>query len=113
VNLSSGLTRTSFPGYAAYASVKGAVEVLTRYMAGELGARGIAVNTVAPGAIETDFGGGAVRDNPDINKLFAEMTALGRAGLPDDIGPMIAGLLSEDNRWVNAQRIEVSGGQGI
>jgi len=113
VNLSTGLTRTSFPGYAAYAAVKGAVEVLTRYMAKELGGRGIAVNTVAPGAIETDFGGGAVRDNPDINKLFADMTALGRAGLPDDIGPMIASLLSEDNRWVNAQRIEVSGGQGI
>jgi len=113
VNLSSGLTRTSFPGYAVYAAVKGAVEVLTRYMAKELGGRGIAVNTVAPGAIETDFGGGGVRDNPEINKLFADMTALGRAGLPDDIGPMIASLLKEDNRWVNAQRIEVSGGQGI
>jgi len=113
VNLSSGLTRTSFPGYAAYAAVKGAVEVLTRYMAKELGGRGIAANTVAPGAIETDFGGGGVRDNPEVNKLFADMTALGRAGLPDDIGPMIASLLKEDNRWVNAQRIEVSGGQGI
>ena len=113
VNLSSGLTRTSFPGYAAYAAAKGAVEVLTRYMAKELGGRGIAVNTVAPGAIETDFGGGGVRDNPDVNKLFADMTALGRVGLPDDIGPMVASLLSEDNRWVNAQRIEVSGGQGI
>ncbi|MET0877021.1 MAG: SDR family oxidoreductase [Tardiphaga sp.] len=113
VNLSSGLTRVSYPGYAGYAAVKGAVEVLTVYMAKELGSRGIAVNTVAPGAIETDFGGGAVRDNPEINKLFADMTALGRAGVPDDIGPMIASLLSEDNRWVNAQRIEVSGGQGI
>lgn len=113
VNLSSGLTRVSFPGYAAYAAVKGGVEVLTRYMAKELGGRGIAVNTVAPGAVETDFGGGAVRDNPEINKIFADMTALGRAGLPDDIGPMIASLLSEDNRWINAQRIEVSGGQGI
>ncbi|CAN7320132.1 SDR family NAD(P)-dependent oxidoreductase [Polaromonas sp. LjRoot131] len=113
VNLSSGLTRSSYPGYAAYAAVKGAVEVLTRYMAKELGARGIAVNTVAPGAIETDFGGGAVRDNPEINKIFAGITALGRAGLPDDIGPMIASLLTEDNRWINAQRIEVSGGQGI
>jgi len=113
VNLSSGLTRTSFQGYAAYAAVKGAVEVLTRYMAKELGWRGIAVNTVAPGAIETDFGGGGVRDNPEVNKLFADMTALGRAGLPDDIGPMIASLLKQDNRWVNAQRIEVSGGQGI
>ncbi len=113
VNLSTGLTQMSFPGYAAYAAVKGAVEVLTRYMAKELGGRGIAVNTVAPGAIETDFGGGAVRDNPEVNKVFADMTALGRAGLPDDIGPMIASLLSDDNRWVNAQRIEVSGGQGI
>lgn len=113
VNLSSGLTRMSLPGYAAYAAVKGAVEVLTRYMAKELGPRGIAVNTVAPGAIETDFGGGGVRDNPDINSLFAGMTALGRVGLPDDIGPMIASLLSPDNRWVNAQRIEVSGGQGL
>ncbi len=113
VNLSTGLTRVSFPGYGAYAAVKGAVEVLSVYIAKELGSRGIAVNTVAPGAIETDFGGGAVRDNPEINKVFADMTALGRAGLPDDIGPMIASLLSENNRWVNAQRIEVSGGQGI
>lgn len=113
VNVSSGLTRVSYPGYAAYAAVKGAVEVLTVYLAKELGARGITVNTVAPGAIETDFGGGAVRDNPEINKIFAGMTALGRAGVPDDIGPMIASLLSDDNRWVNAQRIEVSGGQAI
>lgn len=113
VNLSSGLTRTSFPGYAAYACVKGAVEVFTRYLAKELGSRGIAVNTVAPGAIETDFGGGGVRDNPEINQLFAGMTALGRAGVPDDIGPMIASLLGGGNRWVTAQRIEVSGGQGI
>ncbi|GGY96987.1 SDR family NAD(P)-dependent oxidoreductase [Pseudoduganella plicata] len=113
VNLSSGLTRVAFPGYAAYAAVKGAVEVLTRYFAKELGARGIAVNTVAPGAIETDFGGGAVRDNPDLNRLFAGMTALGRVGVPDDIGPMVASLLAPDNRWVTAQRIEVSGGQGI
>ncbi|WP_407519338.1 SDR family NAD(P)-dependent oxidoreductase [Methylobacterium oryzisoli] len=113
VNLSSGLTRVCFPGYGAYAAVKGAVEVLTRYMAKELGSRGIAVNTVAPGAIETDFGGGTVRDDAEINRLFAGLTALGRVGVPDDIGPMIASLLTEDNRWVNAQRIEVSGGQGI
>ena len=113
VNLSSGLTRVALPGYAVYAAVKGAVEVLSLYMAKELGARGIAVNTVAPGAIETDFGGGAVRDNAEINKLFADMTALGRVGVPDDIGPMIASLLSPDNRWINAQRIEVSGGQAI
>lgn len=113
VNLSSGLTRVSYPGFSAYAAVKGAVEVLSLYMAKELGRRGIAVNTVAPGAIETDFLGGAVRDTPDLNKVFADMTALGRAGVPDDIGPMIAGLLAEDNRWINAQRIEVSGGQAI
>ena len=113
INLSSGLTRVSFPGYGAYAAVKGAVEILSIYMAKELGSRGITVNTVAPGAIATDFGGGAVRDNPEVNKIFADMTALGRAGVPDDIGPMIASLLSVDNRWVNAQRIEVSGGQGI
>lgn len=113
VNLSSGLTRVSFPGYAAYAAVKAAVEVLSVYMAKELGSRKIVVNTVAPGAIETDFGGGAVRDNPEVNKIFADMIALGRASVPDDIGPMIASLLSDDNRWVNAQRIEVSGGQGI
>lgn len=113
INLSSGLTRVSYPGYSAYAAVKGAVEVLTVYMAKELGARGITVNTVAPGAIETDFGGGAVRDNPEVNRIFADMTALGRAGLPDDIGLMIASFLSDNNRWVNAQRIEVSGGQGI
>lgn len=113
VNLSTGLTRVSADGWAAYAAVKGAVEVLTTYMARELGTRGIAVNAVAPGAIETDFFGGAVRDTPDFNKFFAGMTALGRVGVADDIGPMIASLLSEDHRWVNAQRIEVSGGQGI
>lgn len=113
VNISSGLTRIAFPGSAPYASMKGAVEVLTRYLAKELGPRRIAVNTVAPGAIATDFSGGMVRDNPEINKLVADATALGRAGLPDDIGPMIAALLSEDNRWVNAQRIEVSGGMSI
>ena len=113
VNISSGLTRMIFPGYAAYAAVKGAVEILTGYMAKELGARGITVNTVAPGAIETDFRGGAVRDTPAIKQHIADITALGRVGLPDDIGPMIASLLSEDNRWVNAQRIEVSGGQGL
>ena len=110
VNLSSGLTRFSLPGYAAYAAMKGAMEVLTRYQAKELGARGIAVNIVAPGAIETDFGGGAVRDNAQINAFIASQTALGRVGLPDDIGGMVASLLSDDNRWVNGQRIEASGG---
>jgi NAD(P)-dependent dehydrogenase (short-subunit alcohol dehydrogenase family) len=113
VNVSSGLTRITVPGSGAYASMKGAIEVLTRYLAKELGARGIAVNTVAPGAIATDFSGGMVRDNPEVNKRVADMTALGRAGQPDDIGPMIAALLSEDNRWINAQRIEVSGGMAL
>ncbi|MBU1332991.1 MAG: SDR family oxidoreductase [Gammaproteobacteria bacterium] len=113
VNLSTGLTRFASPGFAAYAAAKGAVEVLSVYLAKELGSRGIAVNTVAPGAIETDFLGGAVRDMPDLNQVFAQMTALGRVGVPDDIGPMIASLLGEQNRWVNAQRIEVSGGQAI
>ena len=113
VNLSSGLTRVSFPGFAAYSAAKAAVEILTVYMAREFGARGIAVNTVAPGAIETDFGGGLVRDDAEVNAQFAGMTALGRVGLPDDIGPMIASLLRDDNRWVTAQRIEVSGGQTI
>ena len=113
VNISSGLTLMTLPGYAAYSAAKGAVEVLTRYMAKELGARGIAVNTVAPGAIETDFGGGVVRDNPEINKQLASITALGRVGVPEDIGPAIANLLSSDNRWINAQRIEISGGQAL
>jgi len=113
VNLSTGLTRMTFPGSAAYASMKGAVEVLTRYLAKELGFRKITANTVAPGAIATDFSGGMVRDNPEVNKRVSEMTALGRAGIPDDIGPMIVSLLSEQNRWVNGQRIEVSGGMGL
>jgi NAD(P)-dependent dehydrogenase (short-subunit alcohol dehydrogenase family) len=113
VNISSGLTRVSFPGFSAYSTAKGAVEILSICMAKELGGRGIAVNTVAPGAIETDFLGGAVRDMPDLNQQFADMTALGRVGVPDDIGPMIAGLLGADNRWITAQRIEVSGGQVI
>ncbi|MBX3085411.1 MAG: SDR family oxidoreductase [Anaerolineae bacterium] len=110
VNISTGLTRVAAPGSASYAAMKGAVEVLTRYLARELGTRGITANTVAPGAIQTDFSGGMVRDNPEINRLVASSTALGRAGLPEDVGPMVASLLADDNRWVNAQRIEVSGG---
>jgi len=113
VNISSGLARFALPGYAAYAAMKGGVEVLTRYLAKELGARGISVNTVAPGAIETDFGGGAVRDNAQLNAMIASQTALGRVGLPDDIGGAIASLLSHGTAWINAQRIEVSGGQSI
>ncbi|MDP9081859.1 MAG: SDR family oxidoreductase [Bacteroidota bacterium] len=113
VNLSSGLARFSMPGYAAYASMKGAIEVVSRYMAKELGARGIAVNVIAPGAIETDFGGGVVRDNAQVNQHVASVTALGRVGLPDDIGGVVAFLCTEDAKWINAQRIEVSGGMNL
>ncbi|CAH2402762.1 SDR family NAD(P)-dependent oxidoreductase [Mesorhizobium ventifaucium] len=113
MNLSSGLTRVSYPGFSAYSAAKGAVEILRLYMAKELGSRSITVNTIAPGAIETDFLGGAVRDTPEYNEAFANMIALGRVGLPDDIGPAVASLIGSDNRWVTAQRIEVSGGQNI
>jgi NAD(P)-dependent dehydrogenase (short-subunit alcohol dehydrogenase family) len=113
LNFSSGLVRFALPGYSAYAAMKGAVEVLTRYLAKELGARGIAVNTIAPGAIETDFGGGNVRDNKQLNDFVASVTALGRAGLPDDVGGAVASILSDDSRWINAQRIEVSGGMFV
>ena len=110
LNVSSGLARFALPGFAAYAAMKGAIEVLTRYLAKELGSRGIAANTIAPGAIETDFGGGTVRDNPELNRFIAAQTALGRVGLPDDIGGAIAALLSPGAGWINAQRIEASGG---
>ena len=113
INFSTGLTRVSYPGFSAYAAAKGAVEILTIYMAKELGSRGITVNAIAPGAIATDFLGGAVRDTPAYNDAFAAMIALGRVGLPDDIGPAVASLLGNDNGWVTAQRIEVSGGQNI
>ncbi len=113
VNFSSGLTRIAASGFSAYSAAKGAVEILTLYMAKELASRGVTANTVAPGAIETDFLGGAVRDTPAYNEAFAGMTALGRVGLPDDIGPAVASLLGPDNRWITAQRIEVSGGQNI
>ena len=110
LNISSGLARFALPGYAAYGAMKGAVEVLTRYLAKELGPRRIAVNVVAPGAIETDFGGGAVRDNAQLNAFVAAQTALGRVGQPDDIGGVVASLLRPENGWINAQRIEASGG---
>lgn len=113
VNISTGLTRFALPGYAAYAAMKGAVEVLSRYMAKELGPRGIAVNTLAPGAIATDFGGGAVRDNAQVNGFIASQTALGRVGQPEDIGGAIAALLSPGSGWINAQRIEASGGMFV
>ena len=110
VNISSGLARFAFSGYEAYGTMKGAVETLTKYQAKYLGSRHIRVNVVAPGAIETDFGGGAVRDNKAYNDQIAALTALGRVGLPDDIGGVVAFLVSDDSKWVNAQRIEVSGG---
>ena len=110
VNISSGLARFSFPGAAAYAVMKGGMEVLTRYMAKELGPRKISVNTLAPGAIATDFNGGLVRDNADLNRNIASQTALGRVGLPDDIGGAVAMLLAPENHWITGQRIEASGG---
>lgn len=110
INISSGLARFSFSGSSAYGSMKGAVEGLTRYLAKELGPRGIAANVVAPGAIETDFGGGRTRDDKAINAHIASATALGRVGLPDDIGGVVAFLCTDDARWINGQRIEVSGG---
>lgn len=113
VNISSGLARFAMPNRAAYGSMKAAVEALTRYMAVELAPRRIAANVVAPGAIATDFSGGIVRDNPQVNRMVADHTALGRAGLPEDVGPVIAGLLSDDFGWINAQRIEVAGGVHI
>ncbi|MFO7278217.1 MAG: SDR family oxidoreductase [Pseudomonadota bacterium] len=110
LNVSSGLARFALPGYSAYAAMKGGVEVLTRYLAKELGPRRISVNVLAPGAIETDFGGGAVRDNAELNAFVASQTALGRAGKPDDIGGVVAALLAPETAWINAQRIEASGG---
>lgn len=113
INISTGLARFAGPGYSAYASMKGGVEVFTRYLAQELGERGIAANVVAPGAIETDFGGGVVRDNQQVNAHIAATTALGRVGLPDDIGGVVAFLCTDEARWINAQRIEVSGGMNL
>lgn len=113
INISSGLARFAIPGYSAYAMMKGGIEVFSRYLAKELGEKGIAVNTVAPGAIETDFEGGTVRDNPHVNQHIANMTALGRVGLPTDIGGVVAFLCTEDAGWINAQRIEVSGGMSL
>ncbi len=113
INVSSGLTRFSFPGYCAYAMMKGGLEVLTHYLAKELGERQIRANTLAPGAIETDFGGGAVRDNHELNKHIASQTALGRVGLPNDIGGAVAFLLSDEAGWITGERIEASGGMLI
>ena len=113
INISSGLTRFTYPGKAVYAAMKGAVEVLTRYLAKELGPRRIAVNTVAPGAIATDFGGGVVRDNPHVHQAIASVTALGRVGLPEDIGGAIAHLLAPESGWINGECILISGGMNL
>ena len=113
INISSGLTRITNPGSSVYGSMKAAVETLTRYLAKELGPRKIRVNVVAPGAVETDFGGGWVRDDKARNEHIASVTALGRVGLPEDIGGVVAFLCTDDAYWINGQRIEVSGGQAI
>jgi NAD(P)-dependent dehydrogenase (short-subunit alcohol dehydrogenase family) len=113
LNMSSGLARFTLPGFAAYASTKGAIEVLTRYLAKELGPRQIRVNVVAPGAIATDFAGGRIRDNAAVNDAIAASIPLGRAGLPDDVGGAVAAILSDGFSWVNGTRIEVSGGQNV
>ena len=113
INVSSGLARIISPAYSTYASMKGAVELFTKYLAVELGPRLIKANVIAPGAIETDFSGGRVRDNEQVNKHISSVTALGRVGLPQDIGGVVAFLCSDDAGWINAQRIEISGGQSI
>ena len=113
LNVSSGLARFTLPGFSAYAATKGAIEVLTRYQAKELGPRRIRVNVVAPGAIETDFGGGAVRDNAALNQAIAATIPLGRPGRPDEVGGAVAAILSDGFSWVNGTRIEVSGGQNV
>lgn len=113
LNVSTGLARFTNPGYAAYAATKGAIEVLTRYQAKELAPRGIRVNVIAPGAIATDFSGGAVRDVPEVARAVAAQVALGRAGEPDEIGAAVAAILSDGFRWVDGTRIEVSGGQAL
>jgi NAD(P)-dependent dehydrogenase (short-subunit alcohol dehydrogenase family) len=110
VNISSGTTRFANPGYSIYASMKGAVEVLTRYIAKEYGNRGIRANIVAPGPVETDFNNAAIRNNPQMKGYLANITALGRVGQSDDIGSVVAFLCTDDSKWVNGQRIEVSGG---
>ncbi len=110
---STGLARFTLPDHGAYAAAKGAVEVLSRYFALELAPRGITVNTIAPGAIQTDFGGGQVRDVPEVNRAVAQMTAMGRPGLPDDVGAAVAALLTGGTGWVTGQRIEISGGQRL
>ena len=110
INLSTGLTRFCLPGYGAYAAMKGAIEVLTSYLAKELGGRGIRVNVIAPGAIDTDFNKAALEAHPEMRNFIAAQTALGRIGEADDIGRIVALLCDDGGGWINAQRIEASGG---
>ena len=113
INISSGTTRFCVPGYSMYATMKGAVEILTKYLAKDLGARGITVNVVAPGPIETDFNNAAIRNNPERKEAMASMIALGRVGQAEDIGGIIAFLCSPDGGWITGQRIEASGGVAL
>lgn len=113
INLSSGSTRYTVPGYSVYASMKGAIEVFTRYLAKELGPRGINVNVVAPGPIETDFNNAAIRNNPDRKTMMAKQIALGRVGQASDIGGVVAFLCSEDGKWITGERISVTGGMNL
>lgn len=110
INISTGTTRFVNPGYSIYASMKGAVETFTKYLAKELGAKGITANVVAPGPIETDFNNGAIRNNPQIKNHLSSLSPLGRVGVAEDIGGVVGFLCSDDARWINGQRIEVSGG---
>lgn len=113
INISSGTTRFANPGYSVYASMKGAVEVLTKYMAKELGSKGIRANVVAPGPIETDFNNAAIRSNPQMKQILSNLSPLGRVGYPEDIGSVVAFLCTDDAKWINGQRIEVSGGINV
>lgn len=110
INISTGTTRFSNPGYSVYASMKGAIEVFTKYLAKELGAKGIGANVVAPGPVETDFNNAAIRSNPQMKNILGSLTPLGRVGAADDIGGVVAFLCTPEARWINGQRIEVSGG---
>ena len=113
INISTGTTRFCVPGYSVYASMKGAIETFTKYLAKEVGSRGITANVVAPGPIETDFNNAAIRNNPERKAALGSMSALGRVGQAEDIGGVIAFLCSEEARWITGQRIEVSGGVSL
>lgn len=113
INVSSGSTRSGVPGYSIYASMKGAIETFTKYLAKDVGKRGITANVIAPGPIETDFNNAAIRNNPDRKAFMASMAALGRVGQAEDIGGVVAFLCSEDAGWISGQRIEASGGMSL